>query len=165
MLLTVTQVNGQHAINLAGTWEVTLDKNSELELKYPDQSKLDGIINLPASLAEQGFGYKTIGSDYGILTPTFKYIGKAIYSRLMNIPEDWREKELRVLVKKLQIIMDDLHTAAQENNWTVDWAKVEEFCKKAEKASEGSDSIKAIRYYARGISSLMRQLRSQQNAS
>lgn len=69
------------------------------------------------------------------------------------------------LVKKLQVIMDDLHTAAQENNWTVDWEKVQEFCSKAEKAAEKSDSIKAIRYYARGISSLMRQLRSQQNGS
>ena len=72
---------------------MTLEKNGELELKYPYQSKLDGIITLPASLAEQKFGYKTTGSDYGVLTPTFKYIGKATYSREINIPEDWREIE------------------------------------------------------------------------
>lgn len=113
-----THVNGQQAIDLAGAWEVTLEKNSELATKYPNKSKLDGVITLPASLAEQKYGYKTIGSDYGILTPTFKYIGKATYSRQINIPEDWREKEIEIFLERVlwesRVLIDGNEVSIQD---------------------------------------------------
>ena len=82
ILITIALVGfyviSAQTINLSGNWQVKLEANEELEQKYPNSFHSEGIINLPASLAEKGYGYKTKGSDFGILTPAFKYIGKAI---------------------------------------------------------------------------------------
>lgn len=82
-------------INLAGEWQVNLDPKNELVQKHPDDCKTNGAINLPGSLSEIGFGYKTTGSDFGILTPEFKYIGKAWYKKQIVIPENWKNKQCR----------------------------------------------------------------------
>lgn len=109
---------GQDVIDLAGGWNVQLEKNIELQLKYPSQSKLEGEIVLPASLAERGFGYKTKGSDFGILTPEFKYVGKAIYSREIIIPKNWQEKNIEIFLERVlwesRVLIDGIEVSKQD---------------------------------------------------
>ena len=51
----------RETLDLAGTWQFKLDANNEMVLKYPEQCTTSGTIELPASLAEKGFGYRTAG--------------------------------------------------------------------------------------------------------
>ena len=89
-LLISLQINlAQTTIDLSGNWHVELDSTSE------------GIIELPSSLAEKGFGYRTKGSDYGVLTPEFRYVGKAMYSREIEVPEDWENREIEIFLERV----------------------------------------------------------------
>jgi len=88
-------------INLAGEWKVLLDTTNKWVLKHPEKCKTEGVIKLPGSLAENGFGYKTSGSDFGILTPQYKYIGKAWYKRNIEIPQDWNGKEIEIYLERV----------------------------------------------------------------
>src|SRR5690606_29680756 len=82
-------------------WNVQLDKNNELVQRHPEQCILEGSIDLPASLAEKGYGFKTTGSDFGILTPAYKYVGKASYSREIEIPKNWKNKEVEIFLERV----------------------------------------------------------------
>ena len=86
----------QNTINLRGEWVVQLDslqKGFEVEKSKP--------INLPGSLAESGYGEKTVGSDFGILTPEYRYIGVAWYRKEIEIPRDWDNKALVVFLERV----------------------------------------------------------------
>ncbi|WP_372934925.1 sugar-binding domain-containing protein, partial [Mariniphaga sediminis] len=101
VLFSAQIVQAQHVIDLSGKWKVQLDENNELVKKHPEQCTLEGSIDLPASLAEKGYGFKTTGSDFGILTPEYKYIGKASYSRIIEIPENWANKEIEIFLERV----------------------------------------------------------------
>ena len=109
---------GQKSIDLAGEWKVKLDQNNELILKYPQHCKTNGTIKLPASLAERGYGFKTIGSDFGILTPEFKYIGKAWYSREIEIPKSWKNKNIELFLERVlwesRVLIDGQELSRQD---------------------------------------------------
>jgi len=94
-------INAQNTIDLQGTWSVQIDQNKE-------SSKKD--INLPGTLAEAGYGEKTVGSDFGILTPTHKYVGVAYYEREIEIPKKWKHKNINVFLERVlwesQIFID-----------------------------------------------------------
>ena len=94
-------MNAQKPIGLSGEWYVKMDQNNELIRKYSESSLIEGSIELPASLAERGYGYKTTGSDFGILTPEFKYIGKAWYSRDIEIPKNWKNKDAELFLERV----------------------------------------------------------------
>ncbi|MDX8340697.1 glycoside hydrolase family 2 TIM barrel-domain containing protein [Draconibacterium sp. IB214405] len=101
LLGSLTFTSAQNTIDLSGEWQVFLEPNHELEEQYPNSFNGMGKIELPASLAEKGFGYRTTGSDFGILTPEFKFIGKARYSREIEIPADWKNKEVEILLERV----------------------------------------------------------------
>jgi len=88
-------------ISLDGKWEVRLDPESESLKNCQAEIKTSGTIDLPGSLAENGFGCTTVGSDYGILTPEYKYVGKAWYSREIEIPENWNNKYIEVFLERI----------------------------------------------------------------
>lgn len=89
-------------IQLSGEWQVKLDPNNEQQMDKADKAfKLEGTIVLPGSLAENGYGIRTIGSDFGILTPEYKYIGKARYMREIYIPPSWRNKEIEIFLERV----------------------------------------------------------------
>ncbi len=94
-------LRAQNNMDLSGAWQVKIDDDNALIKKYPDRSTTQGIIHLPASLAEGGFGVKTEGSDFGILTPEYKYIGKAWYTRDIEIPKSWKNKELELFLERV----------------------------------------------------------------
>ncbi len=100
-LLGLQVLFAQNKIDLSGKWHVQLEGNLELSEQYPDNFNLEGMIELPASLAEKGFGYKTTGSDFGILTPEYKYIGKAKYTREIEVPKTWENKEVEVFFERV----------------------------------------------------------------
>ena len=93
--------SNQNQISLAGKWQVKLDPQNEYLKECKGQCKTIGEITLPGSLAENGFGLKTSGSDYGILTPAYKYIGKAWYSREIEIPETWKNKQIQRFLERV----------------------------------------------------------------
>src|SRR5690554_2990767 len=89
-------------IQLSGEWQVKLDPNNEQQMDKADEAfKSEGTIVLPGSLAENGYGIRTIGSDFGMLTPEYKYIGKARYMREIYIPPSWRNKEIEIFLERV----------------------------------------------------------------
>ncbi len=87
--------------SLAGTWEVRLDPENDYVTNSPGSCKTDGYIELPGSLAEHQFGSPSTGSDFGMLTPEFKYVGKAWYSREIEIPASWKNKEIELFFERV----------------------------------------------------------------
>lgn len=93
-LLFFSGLNAQQVVSLAGEWTVQLDPDSMgVQKKFFEKNSGDAIT-LPGTLDEAGYGTKSIGSDYGILTRKYKYIGPAWYNREIIIPESWRDKEV-----------------------------------------------------------------------
>lgn len=86
----------RNTIALEGQWKVQLD---------PDRKGLEPRtgkpINLPGSLAEAGYGEKTEGSDFGTLTPEYRYIGPAWYQREIEIPASWEGKNLMIFLERV----------------------------------------------------------------
>ena len=87
--------------NLSGEWQVKLDYDVNITNIKNVQYKDRGIINLPGSLAEYGYGLRTSGSDFGVLTPEYKYIGKASYRRELLIPDRWAGKDLEIFLERV----------------------------------------------------------------
>lgn len=101
VLLAFSSLHAQNSIDLAGKWQVKLDNDNPSLQEHPERSTTEGIIQMPGSLAERGFGVKTQGSDFGILTPEYKYIGKAWYTREVEIPKSWKNKELEIFLERV----------------------------------------------------------------
>ncbi|WP_167619573.1 glycoside hydrolase family 2 TIM barrel-domain containing protein [Maribellus sediminis] len=99
LIFHISVVAQSNQIDLSGTWEVKLDPENEWVKK--GNCKSEGNINLPASLAEFAYGFKTDSSDFGILTPSYKYIGKAWYSREIEIPSGWKNKQIEVHLERV----------------------------------------------------------------
>ena len=65
-------------LSLTGQWGVKLDPDSIGEKhNYFNSGHTTMPIQLPGTLDEAGYGTRTVGSDYGILTRRHKYIGPA----------------------------------------------------------------------------------------
>ena len=118
ILLSGLNVIAQETIDLKGEWQVKLDPENEWVQKDQSNCKSEGAIVLPGSLAENGFGYKTKGSDFGILTPEYKYIGKAGYSRKINIPKNWKNKQTTLFLERVlwgsQVLIDGKEISFQD---------------------------------------------------
>jgi len=90
-------IYAQSTIDLKGNWKVQLDSNHVGIQK-------NGIwhnVNLPGSLAENKLGKKTVGSDFGILTPTHKFIGVAWYQKEIEIPKNFKNKEIILFLERV----------------------------------------------------------------
>ena len=108
----------QNTIDLSGKWEVKLEVENEKEIQLSEHSKTSGPIDLPGSLAENGFGFKTTGSDFGILTPEYKYIGKAWYKKQIEIPKAWEHKKIEIFLERVlwesRIFLDGIELSKQD---------------------------------------------------
>ncbi len=73
---------------------------------------------MPGSLTEAGFGIKTVGSDYGILTPEYKYVGKAWYKKQIVIPQNWKNKQIEILLERVlwesRVFIDGVELSKQD---------------------------------------------------
>ena len=88
-------------VSLAGKWSIKLDPDSLGEKNgYHNQVWTD-YISLPGTLDEGGYGTPTSGSDYGILSRRFKYIGPAWYTREIEIPRSWGDQEVMLYLERV----------------------------------------------------------------
>jgi protein phosphatase len=67
------------------------------------------------------------------------------------------------LAQKLADTLDELREAAREGDWTINWRPLDESCQAAARADQAGKFNEAIRHYCRGISYVMKELRSQPN--
>lgn len=96
LIFASCQQESENTIFIAGEWTVTLDPERNGPADNPSQP-----INLPGSLAEAGIGTATTGSDFGVLTPTHKYIGVAWYEREIEIPRQWEGKRVDLFLERV----------------------------------------------------------------
>ena len=96
LMFFTTALHAQNIIELQGEWSVQLDENET------GLTKAKGLrINLPGTLAEAAYGEETVGSDFGILTPNYKYIGVAWYQREIEIPKKWEDKSIEIFLERV----------------------------------------------------------------
>lgn len=101
-LITIYPINAQQGIiDLSGDWKVSLSKDHPAGNDLSNPNKMEGIIQLPSSLAQQGFGIKTTGSEFGSLTPEYEYLGKAIFEKEVIIPKNWKDKQLTIFLERV----------------------------------------------------------------
>ncbi len=115
-------------IDLSGTWKYKLDEqNTGIEEQWYNQTFIN-IIEMPASLRDHGIGHnptlttKWTGSIYDSswffnpamqkyrikdslkfpfwLTPIKHYVGAAWYQKEIDIPENWNEKTILLLLER-----------------------------------------------------------------
>lgn len=95
-------VLGQYqAVSLAGEWEVRLDLDSLGWEQNFFNGRFTDRIALPGTLDEAGYGTKTIGADYGILSRRYKHVGPAWYNREIVIPADWKGQEVELYLERV----------------------------------------------------------------
>lgn len=82
--------------------------------------------------------------------------GKGPYRRYDATPT-------RELYQHLGVTVQELRDAATENNWMMDWHKVDRYQRQGIEALKANDPKKAIRYQAQAIIETMNQLREQNN--
>ncbi len=91
----------QNIISLAGRWSFELDPDSAGYVENWSKKELTKSIMLPGTTDEAGFGKKTVGPDYGILTRVYKYIGPAWYRKEVNIPASWDNKPVMLYLERV----------------------------------------------------------------
>jgi protein phosphatase len=86
--------------------------------------------------------------------PTGRMLGNGPYTDVSCSPS-------RELIPKLSSTLDELREAARDGEWTIEWQPLEESCKQAVAASQSGNYSEAVHQFCRGISYVMKQLRSQ----
>lgn len=97
----VQKGTAQERISIAGKWEFALDPDSSGIKANWSLRKFTSTINLPGTTDEAKYGQKTVGSDYGILTRAYKYIGPAWYQREITIPQSWQDHEIELSMERV----------------------------------------------------------------
>ena len=87
--LVLSMVVAQTKIDLSGKWNIELSSGQK------------GLINLPGTTDEAKLGTQTVGSDFGILTRAYKFIGKAWYEREFEIPADWDGMQVELTLERV----------------------------------------------------------------
>lgn len=88
-------------ISLAGSWNFALDPSNKGENENWATKNLSDKINLPGTTDQAHYGVKTVGSDYGILTRAYKYVGPAWYQREVIVPKELNNKEFELYLDRV----------------------------------------------------------------
>jgi hypothetical protein len=103
LLMVVLQVAAQKtSVSLAGIWKFKLDPfatgiSSNGVQMMPS---LTEAITLPGSTDQAGKGIKTQEMTSLRLTRLFEYKGAAWYEKEVSVPEEWKDKELRLFLER-----------------------------------------------------------------
>ncbi|WP_316818648.1 sugar-binding domain-containing protein [Pedobacter nyackensis] len=100
-VLFTQSVFSQESLSIAGSWDFQLDPAGNGEKEHWYQQKFKDNISLPGSTDEGKKGTKTKGADYGILSRAYKYVGKAWYSKEINIPVAWKGKDVELFLERV----------------------------------------------------------------
>lgn len=101
VFVAVININAQDKISLAGKWMVQLDSDSAHFKRNKPPASFLYQLNLPGTTDQAHLGIKTSGSDYGIPTRAYKYIGPAWYQRQITIPKNWEGKTIMLLLERV----------------------------------------------------------------
>lgn len=117
--------HAQHVESLSGTWQFKLDPEDKgLKENWQNASFTDRIA-LPGTTDEAGYGEKTSGSDFGILTRAYKYYGPAWYSKEIEIPSGWDGKRIRMELERVlwesRLFLDGKEVSVQDALSTPHW--------------------------------------------
>ena len=115
----------QDVESLSGTWQFRLDPEDKgLKENWQGTSFTDHIT-LPGTTDEAGYGEKTSGSDFGILTRAWKYYGPAWYSKEIEIPSEWNGKYIRMELERVlwesRLFLDGKEVSVQDALSTPHW--------------------------------------------
>lgn len=120
--------NGQEAISLAGVWNFALDEENKGFAENWQNKKLTDKIILPGTTDEAGYGTKTKGSDFGILTRAYKYYGAAWYQQEIEIPKTWSNKivylELERVMWQSVVFLDGKEISTQDALSSAHWHRL-----------------------------------------
>jgi len=108
LFFSTTQGKAQEILSLEGKWQVKLDlQDVGLQQKWYNQ-KFDNAIQLPGTLDDAGMGTKTnLSADKQEkeillkLTRKHTYIGAAWYIKEVDIPQNWKDKNIRLLLERV----------------------------------------------------------------
>ncbi|MDB4918569.1 sugar-binding domain-containing protein [Mucilaginibacter sp.] len=108
LCFAVLQSKAQQQISLAGKWTVKLDsQNVGLQQKWYSQ-KFEETIQLPGTLDDAGMGKQTnLTADKLTrevvleLTRKHSYIGSAWYSKEVQIPQNWKDKNITLFLGRV----------------------------------------------------------------
>ena len=100
-LIGITSVQAQEFLSLAGSWSFQLDSLNEGEKNNWQSKQFSHQIYLPGTTDEGHYGFKTSGSDFGILTRAYKYCGPAWYQQEIMIPRNWNSKRVYLQLERV----------------------------------------------------------------
>lgn len=103
--------SAQETQKLNGNWRFSLDKENVGIAQSWYKKNLDKQIFIPGTTDKGKYGNKTVGSDYGILTRDYKYVGPAWYQTDIEIPADWKTKRVFLKLERVMwqstVFLDD----------------------------------------------------------
>lgn len=101
ILASLPLIGQTNMMPLEGSWHFRLDaEKSGLQMMWQDQRFESGMIFLPGSTDQAGFGLETAGPSHGRLSRPFVYEGPAWYQREVVVPETWRGKRLELFLER-----------------------------------------------------------------
>ena len=115
----------QQVESLSGTWQFRLDPEDKGLKENWQSTAFSDRIALPGTTDEAGYGEKTFGSDFGILTRAYKYYGPAWYSKEIEIPSEWNGKYIRMELERVlwesRVFLDGKEISVQDALSTPHW--------------------------------------------
>lgn len=96
--LSFGQVKSQ---DLSGNWHVWLDTNNSEINSFSFNKQKGKSVKLPATLDELEMGRKTTETDKGRLTRKYRYIGAAWYEKEINVPANWKGKNIELFLERV----------------------------------------------------------------
>ena len=115
----------QQVESLSGTWQFRLDPEDKGLKENWQSAAFSDRIALPGTTDEAGYGEKTSGSDFGILTRAYKYYGPAWYSKEIEIPSEWNGKYIRMELERVlwesRVFLDGKEISVQDALSTPHW--------------------------------------------
>lgn len=111
-------LQAQQTQTLAGEWRFKLDNNDKGLIENWQNQQLPNHIILPGTTDEAHYGEKTTGSDFGILTRSYKYYGPAWYQRTIEIPSGWKGKRILLQLERVmwesKVFIDGKEVSTQD---------------------------------------------------
>ncbi len=93
----------RNEIQLKGDWQMQLDTGLVGIREKWFLKELNDTVELPGSLDQNEKGWKGQDSTYGHLNRPVFYIGKAWYKKEIEIPENWQDLEVRLIIERSKV--------------------------------------------------------------
>jgi protein phosphatase len=107
-----------------------------------------GVVAGLAGLVQRYVGGLGTALGYG------RMLGRGPYTEVVCTPS-------HDLAQKLAATLDELREAARDGDWSINWQPLDDSCRHAIAADRSGNFAEAVRYYCRGISYVMNELRTQ----